>query len=91
MTSGTRGTSPRIRGNSPLVGQPSPHRVRSVRYRLAARTSIADRTTPFTDQPTHFTTRYCMQNVSLADCKRLARVRVVSSEVALVNQGTMGF
>lgn len=71
------------------VNTPSPHRVRSIRYRLASRAAIPDRTAILPDQVTPFQTRYCMDNVSYADCKRLSRMRVISSEVALINQARM--
>lgn len=63
-----------------------PQRIRSVRYRLAFRTGIADRTS---DLPTAagkpYISRFCMQT-GTGTCTRYARVRTAMSEVALVNQ-----
>jgi prepilin-type N-terminal cleavage/methylation domain-containing protein len=59
-----------------------PQRVRSVRYRLAFRTPIADRRTDLgMPSPPPYIARYAMGNTTWA------RVRTVISEVALLNQG----
>jgi type II secretory pathway pseudopilin PulG len=66
---------------TPNVG---PHRVRSVRYRLAFRAPVSDREA---DLPmgAPYLARYCTQTGG-STCTRYARVRTVISEVALVNQ-----
>lgn len=73
--------------------KPSPHRVRSVRYRVAARASISDRTAPFADQSPPFQSRYCMDAAaaSYAACTRFTRLRILTSEVALTNQARMSY
>jgi prepilin-type N-terminal cleavage/methylation domain-containing protein len=73
--------------------KPSPHRVRSVRYRVAARAAIPDRTAAFTDQTTPFQSRYCMDAAATtyAACTRFTRLRILTSEVALTNQARMSY
>lgn len=70
---------------TPNVG---PQRIRSVRYRLAFRTSFADRTSDLAmpgGRP--YMARYCMLPGSPGSpCTTFSRVRTVISEVALVNQ-----
>lgn len=71
---------------------PSPHRVRAVRYRLVTRAALPDRRAPFSDQTPPFQSRYCMEEVDdYQTCKSLARVRVLTSEVALTNQARMSY
>lgn len=69
-----------------LFGQPGPQRVRSVRYRVATRTALADRDSYLGGAPPPYMTRYCIQNVTAANCKSFARVRTLVSEVTLLNQ-----
>lgn len=73
--------------------KPSPHRVRSVRYRVAARAALPDRNAPFSDQTVPFQTRYCMDAAaaSYGECTRFARLRILTSEVALMNQARMSY
>ena len=61
-----------------------PHRIRSVRYRLAFRTSLPDRRAdlPMPGGPPYMS-RYCMGG---DPCTDWARVRTVISEVVLFNQ-----
>ena len=61
-----------------------PQRIRSVRYRLAFRTPLADRRTdlPMPGGPPYIS-RYC---VGPDPCTEWARVRTIISEVALLNQ-----
>lgn len=77
-----------------LSGQIGPQHVRSVRFRVATRTSMADRQNdiivgPARDTTHPFMSRYCMENAALASCKKFARVRTIVSEVALHNQARM--
>lgn len=77
-----------------LSGQIGPQHVRSVRFRVATRTSMADRQNDIIVGParntTHpFMSRYCMESAALASCKKFARVRTIVSEVALHNQARM--
>lgn len=73
------------------TGAPAPHRVRSVRFRLATRTAIPDRQEPLTLLPGKpYISRYCVES-SLASCKRFSRVRTIMSEVALINQAGMSY
>ena len=69
-------------------GGAGPQRVRSVRYRIATRTALADRDANLPGPATGFITRYCVQNASAAggSCKSFARVRTLVSEVTLLNQ-----
>lgn len=69
------------------AGQPGPQRVRSVRFRIATRAAIADRTAGLLVPPgAPYLTRYCIEAQPVATCKKFARVRTVVSEVALMNQ-----
>ncbi|HVH47924.1 MAG TPA: prepilin-type N-terminal cleavage/methylation domain-containing protein [Labilithrix sp.] len=62
-----------------------PHRIRSVRYRLAFRTSFPDRRADLAmPSGPPYISRYCTKNVT--PCTDYARVRTVISEVALMNQ-----
>lgn len=81
----------RARDTNP--GLPGPQRVRSVRYRVATRAALPDRAGPLfiTTATSPYQPRYCVENQSLATCKRLARVRSISSEVALINQAGMSY
>ncbi len=76
---------------SDVPNTPSPHLIRSVRYRIAARTAIPDREAPFPDQTPPFQTRYCMDDTPIVGCTRLSRLRIVNSEVALINQAGMAY
>ncbi len=76
-----------------IQNKASPHRVRSVRYRVAARAAIPDRTAAFADQTTPFQSRYCMDPTATtyAACTRFTRLRILTSEVALTNQARMSY
>jgi prepilin-type N-terminal cleavage/methylation domain-containing protein len=76
---------------SDVANTPSPHLIRSIRYRIAARTAIPDREAPFADQTPPFQTRYCLDDTPIAGCTRLSRLRIVNSEVALINQAGMAY
>jgi len=69
-----------------------PQRIRSIQFRVAARASLDDRTTNeevVANNP-NWRTRYCVDPAppggNLAGCTRWARVRTITSEVALLNQ-----
>lgn len=68
--------------STPTVG---PHRIRSVRYRIAFRTPFPDRRAdlPMPAGPGYLS-RYCM---GASPCTDFARVRTLISEVTLLNQG----
>ncbi len=84
--------------NSTVDGGIGPQHIRSVRFRLATRTSIPDReadmqvsTTP-RSATNPYTVRYCMQDVLAGPgCTSWARVRTIVSEVALHNQARVFF
>lgn len=66
-----------------------PQRVRTVRFRLAARASIPDRNADLALDAGMIKARYCVDD-DPADCKKgWARVRTITSEVALTNQAGM--
>jgi len=76
---------------STTVGGPGPQRVRSVRYRISVRAPIPDRSTNVTPLPgTPYIVRYCTNNPGAA-CTQYARVRTMTSEVALINQARMNY
>lgn len=69
-------------------GTIGPHRIRSVRYRLATRTAMADRDTALPPPPgSDFLYRYRVHPAN----PLFARARVTQGEVALVNQARMGY
>lgn len=69
-------------------GGPGPQRIRSVRYRIATRTALPDRTAPLPVTPfAPYLARYC----TTATCNKAARVRTIMSEVALTNQARMTY
>lgn len=68
-------------------GNPGPQRVRSVFYRVAARTSMADRQEDLPLDAGSIKARFCTADIS--GCKNWARVRTITSEVALTNQSGM--
>ena len=71
------------------AGGPAPHRVRSVRFRIATRATVPDRRFPLTSSPgAPYLTRYC---VDPPGCTKYSRVRTVVSEVALINQLGMSY
>jgi prepilin-type N-terminal cleavage/methylation domain-containing protein len=71
---------------------PGPQRVRSVRFRIATRAPIPDRTANLIVPPgAPFLARYCLEGVAPATCKKFARVRTLTSEVALINQARMSY
>lgn len=65
-----------------------PHRIRSVRARLATRSQLADRTTNVAGPGGQFLYRYCMTSGGCTGSSNLqwARVRTVTLEAALQNQ-----
>jgi hypothetical protein len=68
----------------------APQRVRSVRFRLATRAALPDRTQPLSLLPGQpYLSRYCV--VPGAPCTQFARVRTIMSEVALTNQAGMTY
>jgi prepilin-type N-terminal cleavage/methylation domain-containing protein len=77
------------------AGTLGPQHIRSVRFRFATRTSVADRTGDIQIGPARgasvppYISRYCLEDKDLAQCKKWARVRTVVSEVALHNQARM--
>jgi prepilin-type N-terminal cleavage/methylation domain-containing protein len=73
-----------------VAGQAAPQRVRSVRFRVATRTSVADRELNL-PMPTPYLARYCVGPGPLTTCKKWSRVRTIVSEVALHNQARMNW
>jgi len=73
-----------------VAGQPGPQHVRSVRFRVATRTSLADRTKNL-PLATPYLARYCVGAGPLASCAKWSRVRTIVSEVALHNQARMSW
>lgn len=69
-----------------VAGQPGPQRVRSVRFRVATRAAVPDRTAPILPSGAPYLTRYCIEALPAATCTKFARVRTVVSEAALTNQ-----
>ena len=65
-------------------GLEAPQRIRSVRYRIATRSAVADRETPLTVSTSAALSRYCVSTAT--PCKTFARVRTIVSEISLVNQ-----
>lgn len=73
-------------------GQPGPQRVRSVKFRVATRSALPDRTANLALLPgTPWITRYCLESAAPASCTKFARVRSIVSEVALINQARMAY
>ena len=70
------------------AGGPAPQRVRSVRFRVATRSSLPDREAPLSIVPGYIS-RYCTD--SAAVCKKFARARTIMSEVQLINQAGMTY
>ena len=71
-----------------ISGTDGPQRVRSVRYRIATRAALPDRTAPLPVPPGFpYIVRYCTN----AGCTHAARVRTIMSEVALTNQARMTY
>lgn len=81
-------TSP-LSSDSIVKGKLGPQDVRSVRFRIAVRTSVADREADLPLGAGPIRARYCVDDP--ASCKRWARVRTVTSEVALTNQAGMTY
>lgn len=78
------------KASSTITGGPAPHRIRSVRFRLATRAALPDRHESLTLLPGQpYISRYCTE--SAAPCKNFARVRTIMSEVALINQAGMSY
>jgi hypothetical protein len=66
-----------------------PQRIRSIHVRLATRTSFADRSGNLA-APTDYLYRYCIDPAAaLPSCRQFARVRTVTTEIALPNQAGM--
>lgn len=64
-----------------------PQWIRSLRYRMATRAPIADRTTPLpTGGGPGYAYRYCTDTAGCEQSQRFARVRTLTGEVALANQ-----
>jgi len=64
-----------------------PQWIRSLRYRLAARAPMADRTVTITRPPgTGYAYRYCADAAGCGTSQRWARVRTLTGEVTLQNQ-----
>ncbi|AKU99418.1 hypothetical protein AKJ09_06082 [Labilithrix luteola] len=77
--------------SSGTASTPGPHRIRSVRFRLATRAAMPDRKLNLPGPADGFLYRYCIDEVALAACTRFARVRTLVSEVALTNQARMNY
>lgn len=75
-------------------GQPGPQRVRSVKFRVAVRTALADRDSNLPSGSPKYLARYCINYTaagSLGACTKWARVRTVVSEASLNNQARMTY
>lgn len=83
ITQATRGAA------STTAGTLGPQHVRSVRFRVATRSSVADRQADVVVAPRPYMARYCVDDAPVATCKKFARVRTLVSEVALHNQARM--
>lgn len=77
-------------GVSGLSTSLGPQRVRTVRFRLATRAAVPDRTADMAGPATGYLHRYCIDGAP-TDCKRFARVRTIVSEAALMNQARMTY
>jgi prepilin-type N-terminal cleavage/methylation domain-containing protein len=75
--------------DSVKAGYPGPQRVRAVRYRLSARTSVPDRLEDLPVDAGQIRARYCVDDTLSPCTKGWARVRTVTSEVVLTNQAGM--
>lgn len=68
----------------------SPQRIRAVRIRLATRGAVPDRTTDQRLEKNNYTIRYCLEETGCTSGSRQwARVRTVTTEVALPNQARL--
>ena len=74
-----------------LAGGAGPQSVRSIRYRIAVRTSLPDRDQNLPTGLPGSLARYCVDGSPLPTCKKFARVRTVLSEVFLQNQAGMSW
>jgi hypothetical protein len=65
-----------------------PQNVKSVRFRIALRTPIADRDKPMPapEPASSYRFRYCVTPICAGPTARFARIRTIVSEVALLNQ-----
>lgn len=74
---------------TPVAAQ-GPQRIRSVRVRLATRAAIADREANIASAEggTFYPTRYCLGS-SPTNCKQWARMRSLTTEIAMPNQARM--
>ncbi len=70
------------------AGAAAPQRVRSVRFRVATRSSLPDRDAPFSPVPGYIS-RYCTE--AATPCTKFARARTIMSEVQLINQAGMTY
>lgn len=68
---------------------PAPHRIRSVRFRISDRAARPDREFDLPGQPPGYPLRYCLDGPPSPTCVRYARLRTITSEVALINQARM--
>ncbi len=73
------------------AGTAGPQHVRSVRYRLAVRTSLPDRDQNLPTGNAGYLARYCVDGSAAATCRKWSRVRTVVSEVSLQNQAGMSW
>lgn len=69
-------------------GQRGPQGIRSVRFRVAVRTGIPDRTENL-PMASPYIARWCAATGPLTACKKWSRVRTIVSEVAMHNQAKM--
>lgn len=76
---------------SAAMTEPAPHRIRSIRFRIAERTARSDRAFDLPGPAAGYLLRYCLDGAPLATCARWARVRTYTSEVALMNQARMSY
>lgn len=67
---------------------PAPHRIRSIRFRISDRAARPDREFDMAGQP-GYPFRYCLDGPPSLTCVRYARIRTITSEVALINQARM--
>ena len=72
-----------------VAGARGPQHLRSIRYRVAVRTSVPDRDTNLIVAPAPYISRYCADGNS--PCQKYSRVRTIVSEVALMNQAGMSW
>lgn len=82
-------TNALVTQNAPVTAAllQGPQWIRGLRYRMATRAPIADRTVPITRPAgTGYAYRYCADANGCAASQRYARVRTLTGEVSLLNQ-----